>query len=254
MASPFDRSALSGEGAAGEPTGRGRIARVLDEDPELGEGIDVEALAAARQCARAAVVRVASGEWEQSSWPASIRSGFGLLVLDGLLLRRVGMGDRVGVELLSTGDLLRPWQREDALASVARQLGWWVLAPCRLAILDVDFARRVSAFPQIAGQLTGRAMRRSRHFAVILAIVQQPKVESRLQMLFWHLADRWGTVRPDGVLVPLRLTHTVLAELVAARRPTVSSALGVLERDGQLARIPAGWVIRGSPPGEREPD
>ena len=253
MPSSYDRLAFSGDDGPGELVGRVAIARVLDEDPELGEGIDTDALAAANQCARATVVRLVPGEWQQSSWPASIRGGFGWLVLDGLLLRRVSMGDRVGVELLSAGDLLRPWQREDALASVARQLGWRVLAPCRLAVLDVDFARRISAFPQIAGQLTGRAMRRSRHFAVILAIVQQPKVELRLHMLFWHLADRWGTVRPDGVLVPLRLTHTVLAELVAARRPTVSSALSALERNGQLARIPDGWVLRGSPPGELRP-
>jgi CRP-like cAMP-binding protein len=97
-------------------------------------------------------------------------------------------------------------------------------------------------------------MRRSRNFAVILAIVQHPKVESRLHMLLWHLADRWGTVRPEGVLVPLRLTQTVLAELVAARRPTVSAALGVLERDGQLTRTPAGWILHGAPPGERALD
>lgn len=226
------------------------MARVLEEDSGLREGLDALELPAAIECARAAVMQLSAGEWEPAAWPESITSGFGLLVLDGLLLRRVRLGDRFGVELLGAGDLLRPWQREDAVASVPRQLGWQVLEPCRLAVLDVEFGRRISAFPQIPAQLIARAISRSRHFAVNMAIVQHPKVEARLHMLLWHLADRWGTVRPDGVTVPLRLTQTVLAGLVAAQRPTVSAALGALERDGRLTRTSSGWLLRGSPPGE----
>ena len=30
-------------------------------------------------------------------------------------------------------------------------------------------------------------------------------------MLLWYLAERWGRVTPDGVIVPLRLTHETLA-------------------------------------------
>jgi CRP/FNR family cyclic AMP-dependent transcriptional regulator len=50
-----------------------------------------------------------------------------------------------------------------------------------------------------------------------MAIVDQAHVDVRLRMLLWHLADRWGRVRPDRVIVSLPLTHTVLADLVAAR-------------------------------------
>ncbi len=49
-------------------------------------------------------------------------------------------------------------------------------------------------------------------------------------MLLWHLADRWGRVRSEGVVLPLRLTHSVLADLVAARRPTVTTSLSELAR------------------------
>ncbi len=226
------------------------VVRVLEEDPELGEGLTEADGPAALEAARAAVIALTPGEWRQDAWPNSVRNGFGLLLLGGLMLRQVKLGDRSGVELLSTGDLLRPWQRDDAAASVPRQPGWTVLSSCRLAVLDVEFARRVAAFPQIAGQLTGRAMRRSRHFAVNMAIVQQPRVETRLHMLLWHLADRWGTVGPDGVLVQLRLTQSVLAALVAARRPTVSAALGALERDGLVSRTSRGWLLHGAPPGD----
>jgi CRP-like cAMP-binding protein len=226
--------------------------RVLEEDPDLGTGLSARQLAAASDAARAVVVALRPGDWNQRPWPEGVTAGLGLLVLDGLLSRSVRLRDRVGVELLAAGDLLRPWQRDDDAASIPRQHRWQVLEPARLAVLDLEFAERVSRFPQIAGQIAGRAMRRSRALAVNLAIVQQPRVEARLRMLLWHLADRFGIVRPDGVFVPLRLTQTVLAELVAARRPTVSAAIGVLEREGELTRSADGWLLHGSPPGGLE--
>jgi hypothetical protein len=37
--------------------------------------------------------------------------------------------------------------------------------------------------------------------------------------------DRWGRVTPEGVRIPLRLRHHMLAELVAVRRPSATAAL-----------------------------
>jgi hypothetical protein len=39
-------------------------------------------------------------------------------------------------------------------------------------------------------------------------------------------------------------------ELVAARRPTVRTALAALERSGAVSRLPGGWLLCGRPPGE----
>jgi CRP-like cAMP-binding protein len=83
-----------------------------------------------------------------------------------------------------------------------------------------------------------------------MAIVHQARVDVRLHMLFWHLASRFGRVRGDGVIVPLRLTHALLAELVAARRPTVTSALSALAREGRVRSLDDGWLLCGDPPGE----
>jgi CRP-like cAMP-binding protein len=95
-----------------------------------------------------------------------------------------------------------------------------------------------------------RAVQRSRHLAVNMAIVHQARVDVRLHMVLWHLASRWGRVRGDGVAVPIRLTHTVLADLVAARRPTVTTALSELARQGVVRAVDDGWLLAGPPPGE----
>jgi len=227
-----------------------QIVRVLDVDPELGETLDGARLERVQLEALARVRQLAVGEWRQPEWPAEVRNGFGLLVLDGLLVRHVRVARREGAELLSAGDLLRPWQQDDAAASVLRSSDWKVLEPARIALLDVRFALRIAPFPEVASQLMARVLRRARYFAVIMAIVHQPRVDQRLLMLLWHLADRCGRVGPDGVLVPVQLTHSVLAELLAARRPTVSGALASLEREQLIGHSPEGWLLHGDPPGE----
>jgi CRP/FNR family cyclic AMP-dependent transcriptional regulator len=73
-----------------------------------------------------------------------------------------------------------------------------------------------------------------------------------LKALFWHLAERWGRVSGDGVVVPLALTHRILGQLVGARRPTVSTALSELAERGELVRRSDGsWLLRGDPPDGR---
>ena len=42
----------------------------------------------------------------------------------------------------------------------------------------------------------------------------------------------------------------LLADLVAARRPTVTSALSDLTRRGLVRLVDDGWLLSGEPPGE----
>jgi CRP-like cAMP-binding protein len=176
--------------------------------------------------------------------------GIGLLVLSGLLIRRVGIDARFGAELLGEGDLLRPWQGEDEQPTLPRTTGWRVLEPTRAAILDELFAQRAARYPVLSGRFVGRALRRSRELAVNTAIIHQTRVDVRLHMLFWHFATRWGRVRTDGVILPLGLTHNVLADLAAAQRPTVTSALSQLAKRNLVDPVDGGWLLRGQPPGE----
>jgi len=83
-----------------------------------------------------------------------------------------------------------------------------------------------------------------------MAIVHQARVDVRLHMLLWHLAARWGRVRSDGTVLRLRLTHAVLADLVAARRPTVTTALSDLTRRGLIKTDGENWVLSGEAPGD----
>ena len=69
-------------------------------------------------------------------------------------------------------------------------------------------------------------------------------------MLLWHMADRWGMLRSGEVVLPAQLPHAVLAELLTARRPTVTSALGTLQRTGRITHTLDGWVLHSPPPGE----
>jgi CRP-like cAMP-binding protein len=222
-------------------------ALVLDVDAELAELVPAEQLEAARHASLATLEVVGPGRWDARTDADRARDGFGLLVLDGVLVRRVGQGERFGAELLSGGDLLRPWEF-DGDDTIGFETTWRVLTSTRLAVLDLEWTERMARYPRIGPALAGRALVRSKRLATLMAIAQQPRLDERLWMLFWDLADRHGRVYPDGVHVDLPLTHEVLSHLVAARRPSVSGAITKLAHQGRVIRNASGWVLCGDPP------
>lgn len=224
---------------------------VLREDPELAEALEPDRRAQASDTLIAREVRVPAGEWRGR---IPIDDGIGLLVLEGVLVHRVGIDGRYGAELIGEGDVLRSLRGESEVSTLPLAAQWLVLESVRVAVLDGRFVRQLARFPQVAGRLFGRSVQRSRQLAVNMAIVHQARVDLRLHLLFWHLAGRWGRVRSDGVVVPLRLTHAVLADLVAARRPTVTSALSDLARRGLVRAVGDGWLLAGPAPGHLHGD
>jgi CRP/FNR family cyclic AMP-dependent transcriptional regulator len=104
-------------------------------------------------------------------------------------------------------------------------------------------------YPEVTATLFDRLSERSMRLATTQAISHLTRVDRRLKALFWHLAQRWGRVSGDGVIVPLALTHRILGQLVGARRPNVSTALSELAERNELVRRPDGsWLLRGDPP------
>ncbi len=227
--------------------GSPRICHVLHEDIDLAEVVPAERRDQAVEDCTAPEISLATGPWnEPSSLPAN---AIGYLVLQGLMLRRVSIDGRFAVELLGECDLLRPWV-PDETQTLPLRTSWTIVDPVRLVLLDGRFTRQLGRYPELAGRLFERSVRRSRRLVVNMAIIHQARVDDRLHMLFWHFAGRWGRVRADGVILPLRLTHTVLADLVAARRPTVTSALSDLSRRGLVRAMDEGWLLLGQPPAE----
>jgi CRP-like cAMP-binding protein len=204
---------------------------LLDADGELADEFDVRARIAARQLATARVLQVSLGSCDLTPWFEAAGQGLGLLMLDGLLGVEIRVVGRTATELVGPGDLLQPLGLA-ADEMLVRTCGWRALRPTRLAVLDGDFAERVRPFPQIVHILARRACRRSLELDVLRAITSQPRLEVRLVLLLWHLADRWGRVERTGVRLSLPLTHRLLGQLVAAERPSISHALKRLAQAG----------------------
>jgi CRP/FNR family cyclic AMP-dependent transcriptional regulator len=90
---------------------------------------------------------------------------------------------------------------------------------------------------------------RAERLATAQAISQITGVHTRVEALLWHLAERWGRVSADGVIMPLRLSHRMIGALVGARRPTVSSAIARLADQGRVARRFDGtWLLLADAP------
>jgi len=221
-------------------------ASLLDLDPDLGVLMAPERL---RYAARALTVDVRV--FRRGSLPIgrladASPTNVGLLLLDGVISRELALEDTVSAELLGAGDLLRPWSLAAADELLAADTRWEVLSgQAQMALLDRRLAGELRQFPEIGIALIDRVNTRASRLGTTQAISHLTRVDRRLVALFTHLAERWGRMTADGVVVPLRLSHRMLSQLVGARRPTVSSALSRLGRSGQLLRRTDGtWLVR----------
>jgi CRP/FNR family cyclic AMP-dependent transcriptional regulator len=227
---------------------------ILQVDSELADRLSGATRAAAEPMALAPTEWLAVGEWHPRP-PGDDERGahLGLLVIEGFLARRVRVLDRPATELLGPGDLLLPWEpdRTEPFAAGAR---WEVLEEAQIAVLDRRFTGLIARWPEITVALLGRAVSRSRSFALSLAITQLVGAELRILALLWHVAERWGTHEPDGIALPVHLTHELIGSLISAQRPTVTRAIGHLLDDGRLSRRSDGLLeLHGDPPAQLRP-
>jgi hypothetical protein len=227
--------------------GSGPSLPVLAWDADLAAGLAGPRREQATRLSVAAVRDVRTGPWLPERYDAALEAGYGLLILEGMAARTVDCDGRTAAELLGPGDLLQPWQCGRPHETIDVDQHWTVLADLRVALLDRAFAARMAPFPEIGVALAGRAMQRARDLTVRLSIAQFSRVDDRLTLLFWHLAERWGRVQSDGVLVRLPLTHDMLSQLIAVRRPSVTVGLGELRRRGTVVPAEGGWLLRGTP-------
>lgn len=213
------------------------IVVLLDEDPDLGAGISEEQWPVVRRRAVAGAIDLRPPGWDPALIRERATDGWvGLLVVDGILVRRVRVGRRWACELFGPGDVIRPWDADGEYEPLPITVDWLVLKAVRLAVLDTEFSLRVARWPSVNGRIVSRVARRARYLAVTHAVTHLPRAYARLLITFWLLAERWGKVTVDGVYVTLPVTHEMLAMLIGAQRPTVTIALQRLSRSGFLAR------------------
>ena len=246
---------LAGAGAADGQDRDAPLERclILEEDPDLGAGLSDTDMRAATRALVAPVLVAAGPTWVPPTYDP--QTSFGLLVLEGFLGRRLRVGRAVATELLSTGDIMRPWE-QPLFGTSEYSLDWRVFRPLRLAVLDGDVTTLIGRRPQLVVNFSSRLLRRSRAAAYLMAISHQTRVEDRLMETLWFVAQSWGRVTPRGVRIPFRVTHEVLSEILGAQRPSVTTAFRKLIEQGLVAREADGTLLllRDAGRGDPSPD
>jgi CRP/FNR family transcriptional regulator, cyclic AMP receptor protein len=223
------------------------VVDVVGALPELLDAIPAERLRSARHALRARSILVRKGRWEAMSDARLTDGGVGFLILDGAMVRCVTAAHRTSGELLGPGDLIRP----DYDLSEEPPFGtyWRAISDVRLAVLDARFTRAAAFVPETALALIASVTRRTGAVSRQLVIVQSQAVENRILILLRYLADRWGVMTREGLVLPSFLSHGTLSLLLGARRPSVTSAMVRLSGRGMVERREDGrWVL---PPEEQ---
>jgi hypothetical protein len=224
---------------------------LLELDPELGQLLSPERLTAARNALVARSFELDPGPWSPETFCApQCAANIGLLVIEGVLVRELCVHDTPSAELLGPGDVVRTWHADGAAPRPAAR--WHALQPATVALLDRAALDGLRRYPEVLVVVLDRLDARAERLAVTQAISQITGVDTRVEALLWHFADRWGRVGTEGVIVPLVLSHRLLGALVGARRPTVSTAIAQLAEHGRVLRRPDGsWLLGRTEPAGR---
>lgn len=219
---------------------------VVEALPELHDALPLERRVAARRSLRARILQLRRGRWDACSDAEYIRDGAGFLVLEGALIRCVTAAHRTSGELLGPGDVLRPCH--DQFADDPHFSTYYrAISDVRLACLDGRVTRAAALVPELIPALVTSMARRSGGLARQLVIVQSQSVETRILVTLNYLAERWGVMTRDGVVLPEFLSHGTLALLLGARRPSVTSAMVRLSARGEVERREDGRWLLGHP-------
>lgn len=108
-----------------------RVISILECDPDLAEDLSDEDLTIVRPQLVAGLECYPRGAWIIGPADFDHVANLGLLLVKGLLARRVTIGDDPSAELLGPGDVLQPWLRIGPDQSVAVEVGWKVVQAVR---------------------------------------------------------------------------------------------------------------------------
>lgn len=131
---------------------------IVEADADLAELLDESERERARRQALTRVRRLSPGEWDAANAAEPDMHHRGFLIIDGLLSREVHVLGRQCVELLGPGDVLRPWRWDVDGSHVQAEVGWVVLEPTALAVLDHGLVTRINPWPQLGVELFARGL------------------------------------------------------------------------------------------------
>src|SRR3954447_5637127 len=218
-----------------------RLVRLLDFDPALGASVPGDDWPAVHQAALGVLEERAPGPWNTSD------ERTGGVIVGGLLVRELSLGPTVSAELLAAGDVLLP-VAQTLVTFLPTECTCMVLEPLSVVWLGASFEQAACRWPELSRALLRRAHTRAQRGAVMQNIAQITRIDDRVLTLLWHLAERFGRVGTEGVVLPLRLTHRVIARLIGARRPSVTTAITALENRSVVQRRSDGsWLLRELP-------
>jgi CRP/FNR family transcriptional regulator, cyclic AMP receptor protein len=201
---------------------------LLDLEPELGRGISDQDWQAARLAVRSHVVHLKRGQW--GVLPGADTPGvLAIVVNDGLISREIALGEHVVFELLGPGDALLPAAADPDPVALAGNPVLSILSATKVIVLSEPFVVAAARWPVLLTNLNRRLEASRRRLASQSLATHLPRAEDRVLLTLWMLAASCGRVTPDGITIPLSLSHELLARMTAARRPTVTLALRSLE-------------------------
>ncbi len=237
----FDASAPAVATTSSSSHATGDSRALLLEDPDLADSIPPGDRERATRALRVDVVDLPAGHVDIAALDLPPTT-FALLLTSGVITADVLVGDRVMNQLFIDGDVLLTGSPSPTTPSSSRELV--VIDGAHAAVLDRRFMLGAAHWPALMGAVMSRVADQQHRLAVHGAICQLPRSEQRTMAILCHLASRTGTVTPDGVLLRRPLSHQQIADLIGARRPTVSLALRSLQDHGLIRRLVDGsWLL-----------
>src|SRR5947207_9305084 len=218
---------------------------LLGRETDSGAGLEARGWELVWRVCHDQVFRVERGEWDLPARVGDREDLFGWVVMKGLMCREVGLRDRYMLELMGPGDIVQPSAVAEAPA-LGGPVRLTAATQTTLMVLGPKFIRLTARWPAGLAVVNHRIESQRQRLAIQALIAHLPRAEHRLLLQMWHLAERWGRVPGEGIVLELPLTHDMLGHLAAARRSTSTLALGALESDGLIRRLDDGsWLLTG---------
>jgi CRP/FNR family transcriptional regulator, cyclic AMP receptor protein len=171
-------------------------------------------------------------------------TAFDFIVAEGVVLTQTSYAGRNSLELLGPGDVLAPPLTPSRQLESRATSSYQAHGQASLAVIESRFRTAARRWPQLSDVLHDRLARQTHRASMHLAILHIARADDRVLALFSDLAERFGQVTSDGIVIDVELTHDLIGQLIGSRRPTVSAALEQLSTTERLTRTSNDrWIL-----------